>query len=81
MYYVRKLLPLSAQKWFHFPHRQHKICELRKAIFCVFYNILRPNFGILLLLKGSFWEYRFFVWIYLDQKLVYNANDPLHTNK
>ena len=37
-----------------------KICELRKAIFSVFYNILPPNFRILLLLKGSFPEFRFF---------------------
>ena len=38
-----------------------KICELlRKAIFSVFYNILPPNFRILLLLKGSFQEFCFF---------------------
>ena len=53
------------------------ICEFRKAIFPVFYNISPPNFGILLLLKGSSREFRFFVRIWLDQKLVYNANRPL----
>ncbi len=30
----------------------------------------QPNFGILLFLKGSFQEFRFY---FLDQKLVYNA--------
>ena len=51
--------------------------ELRKAIFSVFYNISPLIFGNLILLKGSFREFRYFVWIYLDQKLVYNANRPL----
>ena len=37
---------------------------------------ISTNFGILLLLKGSFREFRFFIWICLDQKLVYNANCP-----
>ncbi len=36
-----------------------KICELHMAIFSVFYSISRPNFKILLLLKGSFQEFRF----------------------
>ena len=31
------------------------------------YNIFQPNFGILLLLKGSSWKFRFYC---LDQKLV-----------
>ncbi len=48
-----------------------KICKLCKAIFSAHYNIFQPNFGILLLLKGSFREFRFFVWICLDQELVY----------
>ena len=42
----------------------------------VFYNISRPNFGILLLLKGSFREFCFFVLICPDPKLVYDANCP-----
>ena len=33
---------------------------LRKAILSVYYRILRPNFGILLLLKDSFQEFRVF---------------------
>ncbi len=33
-------------------------------------NISSPNFGILLLLKGFFREFCFFVWICLDKKLV-----------
>ncbi len=37
-----------------------KICKFRKAIFSVFNNTSRPNFGILLLLKGSFQEFRLF---------------------
>ncbi len=49
-----------------------EICEFRKAIFPVFYIISPPKFGISLFLKGFF-----FVWIWLDQKLVYNANRPL----
>ena len=53
-----------------------KICELRKAIFSVFHKISRPNFGILLLLEGSFGQFGIF-WICLDQKLVYNGNCPL----
>ena len=32
---------------------------ISKAIFSVFYNISPPNIGILLLLKGSFREFRF----------------------
>ena len=38
----------------------HKICKLRKSIFSVFYNISQPNFGIFLILKGSFLEFCFF---------------------
>ena len=48
---------------------------LYKAIFSTRYNIFQPNFGILLLLKGSFREFRFYC---LYQKLVYNANFPLN---
>ena len=46
---------------------------------CIF-GILQDfatNFGILLLLKGSFQEFRFFAWTCLDKKLVYNASGPL----
>ena len=32
----------------------YKICKIRKAIFSVFYNILRPNFAILLISLCSF---------------------------
>ena len=60
VYHVRKFLPHSDQKWQQFPHARNtkiqKICELRKAIFSVFYNISRQ---ILLLLKGSFREFCF----------------------
>ena len=31
-----------------------KICQLRKAIFSTVYNILQPNFAILLSLRCSF---------------------------
>ncbi len=69
--YVRKLL------------HNKKICKLRKAIFPVFYNISPLNFGILLLLKGKkvFPGTSFFVWICLDQKLVYYANCPLFVTR
>ena len=38
-------------------------------------RIFQPNFGILLLLKGSFRECRlvFFIWISLEQKIVYKG--------
>ncbi len=54
-----------------------KIRELRKVTFSVFHSISRPNFGILLPLNGSFREFRFFAWVCLDKKSVYNANCPL----
>ncbi len=54
-------------------YTQYKNIERQRYI-SLFYNISRPNFGILLLLKSSFQEFRFFVWICLDQKLIYNAN-------
>ncbi len=41
-------------------HNNEKICKLCKAIFSTHYNIFQPNFGILLLLKGSFRECSFF---------------------
>ena len=40
-------------------HNNEKICKLCKAIFSTHYNIFQPNFGILLLLKGSFRECSF----------------------
>ncbi len=40
-------------------HNNEKICKLCKAIFSTHYNIFQPNFGILLLLKGSFREFGF----------------------
>jgi hypothetical protein len=49
----------------------YKICELCKAIFSAFYNILQPNFAILLMLVCSFREYTFFC---QDKNLVYNGN-------
>jgi hypothetical protein len=49
----------------------YKICELCKAIFSAFYNILQPNFAILLMLVCSFREYTFF---FQDKNLVYNGN-------
>ena len=54
-----------------------KLCNC-KAVFSVFYNIFQPNFGILLLLEGSFPEISL---ICLDKKLVYNANCPLEMKK
>ena len=39
--------------------KTENFCELRKAIFSVFYNISRLNLGILILLKGSFREVLF----------------------
>ncbi len=44
----------------HVTQINKKICELGKAIFSIFYNISPPNFGILVLLKSSFRELRFF---------------------
>ncbi len=71
--YVRKLLPLSALKMVAISARNtifnEKICKLCKAIFSAHYNIFQPKFGILLLLKGSFQEFVFFVWICLDKKI------------
>ncbi len=40
--------------------RIEKICKLSKAISFFIINIFQPNFGTLLLLKGSFWEFRFY---------------------
>ena len=60
--YVRKLLPdfrLKNGSNFRTLHNDEKICQICKAIFSVFYKISRPNFEILLLLKGSFREFRF----------------------
>jgi hypothetical protein len=37
-----------------------KICKLGKATFSVFYNILQPNFAILLILISSLGEFTFF---------------------
>ena len=48
-----------------------KICKLRKAIFSVFYNILQPNFAILLILISSLQKFTFFC---LNQKLVEHAS-------
>ncbi len=45
-------------------------------MFSAHYTIFQPNFGILLLLKGSFLGiWFFFVWICLDQKLVYTGKE------
>jgi hypothetical protein len=38
----------------------YKICKLWKAIFSTFYNILQPNFAILLILVCPSREYTFF---------------------
>ena len=51
--------------------RTWKLC---KAMLSTHYNIFQLNFGILLLLKGSFREFR---GVLLDQTLVYNANCTL----
>ena len=39
---------------------RNTMSKLCKAIFFTHYNIFQPNFGILLLLKGSFWGCSFF---------------------
>ncbi len=44
------------------------------------FDIFQPNFGILLLLKGSSREFRYFLWICLYKKLVYNANGALENS-
>ena len=44
---------------FRTQHNNEKICKFCTAIFSTHYNIFQPNFGILLLLKGSFREFRF----------------------
>ena len=52
--------------------KTNKICELiheAMYIFRILYNISRPNFGILLPLKGSFKEIQLFVRICLDKKI------------
>ena len=49
-----KMVTISARNT-----KTEKICELREAIFSLFYNILRLNFGILLLLERFFREFRF----------------------
>ena len=46
-----------------------KICKLRKAIFSVFYNILQPNFAILLILISSLFI-PVFTFFCLNKKLV-----------
>ena len=61
-----ELLPHAIQKY-------KKICKLGKAIFSVFYNISQPNFGICLILKGSFRDFSF---SRLDKKYGYNSNCP-----
>ena len=42
--------------------------------YSLIHYIYQPNFGILLLLKGSFRERSFLVGICLEQKLVYKEN-------
>ncbi len=51
-----------------------KFANFVRLYFPTHYNIFQPNFGILLLSKGSFREFRCYC---LDQKLVYNGNCPL----
>ncbi len=48
-----KMVAISAR------NTNEKTCKLCKAIFSVFYKISRPNFEILLFLKGSFREFCF----------------------
>ncbi len=48
-----------------------KLCYVSKAIFFVLYNISPINFGILLLLIGSFREFRGFCPDFRSQKLVH----------
>jgi hypothetical protein len=45
-----KMVAISARNT-----KVYKICELCKAIFSAFYNILQPNFAILLTLVCSFY--------------------------
>ncbi len=54
--------------------KTYKICELRKAIFSVFYNISRLNFSNFTTFESFFPTISFFAWICPDQKLLSNAN-------
>ena len=60
--YAQKLLPLSGQKMVAISARNTAMRKFAnfncKAIFSTFYKISRPNFEILLLLKGSSREFR-----------------------
>ncbi len=70
-------------------HNNEKICKLCKAIFSTHYNIFQPNFGILLLLKGSFRECSFLgqdvsrtkISLYSIRKIVYRISAFLLTCK
>ncbi len=52
-----KVVAISARNTYN----NEKICKLCEAIFSTLYNIFQPNVGILLRLKGSFREFRFFL--------------------
>jgi hypothetical protein len=62
---------------FHTWYKNVEKSRTLQAIFSVFYNISRPNFVILLLLKGSFRNFVFCLDLPIDKKIVYNANCPL----
>ena len=52
----------------------YKICKFQKAIFSGIYNILRPNFTILLILRCSFYSCDERICPYcLDQNLVHHG--------
>ena len=57
--YVRKLLPFLRPKVVAISARNTIMRKFCKAIFSAHYNIFQPNFGISLLLKGSFQEFVF----------------------
>ncbi len=66
---MQKFAPLSAQKWRKF------LCVIQSSASSAFYNILRPNFAILLLdaLSSCSDGFRSSC---LDQNLVYSWNRP-----
>ena len=49
LFFSSKMVTFSARKT-----NIYKICKLRRAIFSVSYNILPPNFAVLLILRCSF---------------------------
>ncbi len=49
----------SSQTFYIFILRVEIATIFEPKVVATHYNIFQPNFGILLLLKGSFWKFRF----------------------